>query len=229
MSIGSIASNSWIPPFRQQPGAAGTWSTAPPTPPDTSVPQPTIAPWPSQSASGTGAQVTPPTSPFQQLSTDIQAILLQAQGASSTQTASATTAASTTGGTTAAATPEQQLATDVQTLLAQLQDGQSGSATSGQTASASQTGATTAAQPHHHHHHHHAASGEEGGDAVGAAGGTTPTTATSANTPPDASTSASAAPSSDRTVTQAFAANIMQALQVYGGTSSTGTGSGLMA
>jgi hypothetical protein len=85
---------------------------------------------------------------FQQLASDIQAMLVQAQS----------------GTSTAAPSTEQQLGADVQALVARLQDNQTGNGQTTQSATATQ------AQPHHHHHHHH-----EAGSATSASASSTST------------------------------------------------------
>ena len=74
--------------------------------------------------------------PFQQLASDVQALLVQAQGGTAPTTATSAT------GTTTGAGPEQQVATDLQTLMAQLQAGHTGSDPNAQAGTTGQTGAT---------------------------------------------------------------------------------------
>ena len=239
MSIGSIASNTSFPPYAARSGTGGAWGAFPPSPADTgrtaqgSLATARLSP----DASGTGASAAGPVSAFQQLSSDIQAMLLQAQGGTAAQATTTTGAGGTstsTGvgaiGATTAVTPAQQLATDIQSILAQLQGNQSASSANGQTATASQAGASGEARPHHHHHHHEGGS-PEGGDMAAGSGDTTAssTTATSAATTSGRSAATTSASSNDRAVSQAFAADIMQALQAYGSASSTATAPGLTA
>ena len=105
--------------------------------------------------------------------------------------------------------PEQQLATDLQSIMNQLQGTQTGST---QTASAEQTGATG---PAHGHHHHHLDTDTDASAATEASATTTPATTTAA--------------ANNQTVSQTFAADIMQALQAYGDTGSTVTATALTA
>jgi len=237
MSIGNVASNAWTPPFPPQSGVGGAWGAFPLPPDANGIAQGSSGPaGVGSSWSGTGTSATGPTNPFQRLASDIQALLLQAQGGTAAQAASTTGAATTstgtsatgvspTGGTTAA-TPEQQLATDLQSLLAQLQSNQAGSGQSRQMATTGQTDATGQTQPHHHHHHHHEGGGQEGATTVTVAGGATASSTTAASASATSGTSASA---NDQTVSRAFAAEIVQALQAYGSTPPTTNGSGLTA
>ncbi len=191
MSIGSIASTIWTQTTQlsSYPGdALTTASSAPGT----------------QGGSAVAGQ-TGSGNPFQQLASDIQAMLVQAQGGTGTA-AAATTA--TTG--TTASDPEQQLATDLQTLMNQLQGSQSGTS---QTASAEQTGATGQAHGHHHRHHE-----DTDTDASAA-------TQASATTPPSGST----ASANTQAVSQTLAADIVQALSAYGDAGTPSAGSGLTA
>jgi hypothetical protein len=164
-------------------------------------------PWSNQGASGT---TNTAANPMQSLASDIQAMLLQAQGASA-----AVSGTGTAGGTTAI-TPEQQAATNLQTLMSDLQAGTSTSPnaqTQTQTASANPAAPTGQTEPHHHHHHH--GGGGEGGDALAAAGSSTASGSTATTT--------SSSTSDDGQVSQVFAADIAQALQAYSGTSATTT------
>lgn len=125
MSVGNITSNTWTPPLPPQPipGTAGD-----PFSPASS----TVA-----STPGSASPTAGPTNPFQQLASDIQAMLLQVQGGTAAQPAasvgSVTTAPTAIGGTIAS-NPEQQVVSDVQAMLAQLQNGQTSSGTTMQTA-----------------------------------------------------------------------------------------------
>ncbi len=226
MSVGSIASNTWTPPLPPQPvpgSACNPFSTA-----SGAATSMTMG---SSPASGS-------TDPFQQLASDIQAMLLQAQGGTAapaaTSVGSATTAANAAGGSTVA-NPEQQVASDAQAMLAKLQSGQTGSGSTSQTATASQTGASEA-QPHHHHHHHEGGGSQPGGDAgamtagTSSAGTTGSSTATASGSPNSGSGSTTTSASlGDQAVSQAFASDIMQALQAYGGTPSGVASPGLTA
>ncbi len=205
MSVGSISSNTWTSPYAPRSvlgSACGDFA-----PPATEA---------GNTASATSISSTGTTNPFQQLAADIQAMLVQAQSGTAAPAAStaATSAATATGGTTAVS-PEQQLATDVQAMLAQLQSGQAGNGTTAQTATAGQEGVGEV-HPHHHHHHHEGGS-LPGGDA---------TSSTVASTSTSSGTSMS---SSDQAVSQAFAADIAQALQAYASLPSTTAVPGLTA
>jgi hypothetical protein len=142
-----------------------------------------------------------PANPFQQLASDIQAMLIQAQGSTTAQTA-ATATPTTASGATADSTG-QNLATNLQTLMNDLQSGGTPNA---------QTASTNPADPvnqtgHHHHHHHH----EDDGNASGA-------TAVAGSSPPAGAT---ATTSDDHAVSQLFAADIAQAIRSYGGVSAS--------
>ncbi len=220
MSIGSVVSNSWTPPFwpRSTDGlSSATVSTPPPDASGTAQ---------SNSAMALGTAATGAGNPFQQLSADIQAMLVQAQGgialpaASTTGTATSTEAsagAANGSGATAAVDPEQQLATDLQSLLAQAQGTDASSGQNGQTAGTGQV------QPHHHHHHQ--GGSQEATKATPGAGGTTAVSATTASS----AATASGASGSDQMVSHALAADIMQALQAYGSTTPAATGPALTA
>jgi hypothetical protein len=216
MSIGSIVSNTWTPPpFRPQ--STDGFANAAPA-------------WVSSTSTATGASATGAANPFQQLSADIQALLVQAQGGIATTaaaiTGNATTApvASAAGanasGATTATDPEQQLATDLQSLLAQLQNTNTASGQNDPTAGTGQV------QPHHHHHHHHGGGGQEATNQASAAGGTT---ASSTTASPTATASGTTASASDQVVSRSIAADIMQALQAYGSTTPAVTGATLTA
>jgi hypothetical protein len=210
VSIESIASNVWTRPYQPQSGVGGSSNVDPPPSSSTAGSNSTT--------SGTGAPVVASANPFQQLASDIQALLVQAQGgATSTDTAASTTGAATS------VSPEQQVGTDLQTLLAQLQSGQPGSDPNAPTATTGQTGATGQAQPHHHHH---GGGPGAGMDAASQAGATTPSSATTAAT---STSSGTALSSSDQTASRAFAADILQALQAYGSNTSSTTVPGLTA
>jgi hypothetical protein len=212
MSVGSIAANTWTPPFPPRSTVGSACGGFSPPLSDASA-----------STSGTGTSISSSTDPFQQLASDIQAMLLQAQSGTVTQAAStvgsATTGASGIGSTTPA-NPEQQLATDAQSMLAQLQSDQAGSGTTAQTATAGQAGPGEA-RPHHHHHHHQNNS-QSGGDTVS---GTTASSTTAASAAATSGTSSNR----DQAVSQAFATEIMQALQAYGSAPSTTAVPGLTA
>lgn len=191
MSIAGITSNPWTIPYTSQ---GGLGSTTP------------------------GAITLFAPDLFQQLAADAQALLLRgpsaaAQPAAATGSGGSATGGATngggvasTGGGTAPVTPEQQLATDLQSFFTQLQSVQPGSDPNAQAGTTTDTAAAGEAQPHHHHHHHHHQSGGSSGDA-NASGGTT------ASSP--ASTSQSSTPNGDQTLSEAFAASVVQAIQAY--------------
>jgi hypothetical protein len=148
------------------------------------------APPPWQSATTNSATSGP--SEFQQLASDVQAVLAQGQTQASSGTA--------TSGASAATNPAQQLATDLQTF-AQSQTSQSSSDPAGQ------PGSTQA--PAHHHHHH------GGGGGTSDASGTSGTSGTSASS--TASSTATASSSGSATgLSQALAGDLVQILQAYG-------------
>jgi hypothetical protein len=72
----------------------------------------------------------------------------------------------------------------------------------------------------HHHHHHHHGGGMPGGEGTGAEG--VATTASSSE-PASGTTSPTSTLASDRTVSQAFAADILKAIEAYGGNTATST------
>jgi hypothetical protein len=165
-----------------------------------------IAPATSQSTPGTGTSSQGPANLFQQLSSDIQAILVQGQSSTASPTAATSSTASTapatsaTSGTTSG-NPAQAVATDLQSLFAMFQNNQPGTTSSAQPGEAGQV------QPHHHHHHH--------------GGGAPPIASSSDSSATTASSSTAAtgtAPSSSvQGASQSFAADIMQVLQAYSG------------
>jgi hypothetical protein len=211
MSVGSVQTNPWTASMAAQSGTAqsgpsragGKWSAAPTPPPDATGPAP----------------ASTSTNPFQSLASDIQAMLIQAQGTTSTGTATGAPA------TTATTTPEQGLAADLQNLMNAFQSGQSpaqtGTTSSAQTASANPADAPNQAEPHHHHHHHHG----------GGAGDAGSITAAAAPTPPPASgpVTSGSGMVANQAVSQAFAADIVQAIQAYGTGASASAASALTA
>src|ERR1700693_3609483 len=97
MSIGSVVSNSWTPPFwrRSTDGLSGaTVSTPPPDASGTAQSNNAMALF-SPTTSETGIAATSAANPFQQLSSDIQAMLVQAQGGIAMPAASTTATAAT--------------------------------------------------------------------------------------------------------------------------------------
>jgi hypothetical protein len=211
MSISALASTPWSPPTPSSTDAGAASAINWPSPQWTtgSITQGTN----DLVQSGTASA----SNPFQQLSGDIQALLVQAQSGSGSGT---TTAPTTATATPTTLTPTQQLAADVQTILSELQGSGSSGATATQ-AGTPQASAAGQAQPHHHHHHH-----ESGADTTSATAATG--TATSTGTTPAAPSSSSAS-SADAAVSNVFAADIVQALQSYGSTSSSASSIGLTA
>jgi hypothetical protein len=155
-----------------------------------------------------------------------------ATGSSATTTANSNSSITNTGSLAAASnmsTFMQSFSADLQSMLTQLGNATGGSATSSATDTSSgssnvdQTGTVqTQGAEHHHHHHHHAGGAGEDGSPQNAAnqlvgeigqslkGGTLSATqiGQSAN---------------------AFAADVMQALQSYGTTASSTSGSSIVA
>ncbi|MGA3003433.1 MAG: hypothetical protein ABSE20_17100 [Acetobacteraceae bacterium] len=149
MSISSLQSSNWIPPYIPQ-SANGSSQNSPTAQFAGSIPQ-------TNGSSATQAN------PFQQLAANVQAVLVQGQSATATTAASSTTT-----------DPAQQLATDLQTIYAQLQATQSGGDAGGQTPPTGQENATEPAQPHHHHHHEPSATASTTSPSPAAASGNTP-------------------------------------------------------
>jgi len=216
VSIASLQSNPWANPW-----AASSTSQAgasAPTGPyveinDAQASFSTSAS--SQTAAGMSGASTSPANPLQSLAADIQAMLIQAQSAAAT--------GATTAGTTQATTPEQSVAADLQTLLGDIQGTVAGTVAgtatpNTQTANSNATAPTGETQPHHHHHHH-----EDGGDANGASD----VAAASASSSTGASTAGSQ-PASDQAVSSIFATDIAQAIQAYGGASTSAAMPALM-
>ena len=197
MSIGSLQTNPMVNPWTEsvasQSGSTAAWSA-----------MSCDATGTSSSQGGTAAA----SNPFQNLASDIQAMLIQAQG--STTTPDAASGAGAAGSTTGV-TLEQQLATDLQSMMNDLQGATTQTSTTQtsttQTANANPADSTGQAQPHHHHHHHGDGGGDEASGATAVAGNSTsPGTATSAD---------------DEATAQIFAADITQALAAYGGNMGT--------
>lgn len=219
MFIGSLASYLWTSPFLSPPGGGAATGTDP---------APSSAFFNSIQAglgtSGSNRDASGTATPFQQLAADIQAVLVEGQGAAATSTTSTagtssgsgTTATSTAGGTTSN-DPAQQLAAAMQAIYAQMQGSQSGSDPSMQASATNQTDATSEIQPHHHHHHH-------GGGTSAGASETGETTASSTGTAPGTSAS-----SNVQAASQTFAADVLQALRAYASTGSSTASSGLTA
>jgi hypothetical protein len=196
MSISGATSNAWFPPWITQAGHTAAGSTTPAQPSETGTT--------AQSGTSTGDL-------FQQLASDIQAVLVQGQDGGTTQAATAA------GTSTSPSDPTQQLVAALQAIYTQVQANQSGQSGSDPT----QTSATGQADPTghvhggHHHHSHQAdaasGSGDMSGDSADASSG-------------NASTSGSV-----QSLSQVLAANIMQAIQAYASTTAATTVPGVTA
>jgi hypothetical protein len=144
-----------------------------------------------------GATNSGPASSFQALASDIQAMLIQAQG-------SATAGGAASSASADAVTPEQKLAADLRTMMSNLQGSGSPNARS---ASTDPTSVDPGGASGHHHHHHHLHDEARGSTAVADATGTGQTgTGQTGNV---------------KAVSRILAANITQALSAYGGGSSS--------
>jgi hypothetical protein len=131
VSVSSLQSNNWIPPFVPQPGSASSQSSVFASIIGGSAQR-------SSNTSSTSASSATETHPFQQLAADVQEILSQGQNATATTSANATTT-----------DPTQQLATDLQSIYGQLEATQSDGNPGTQTPAGAQSNGTA---PHHHHH-----------------------------------------------------------------------------
>jgi hypothetical protein len=194
------------------------------------APSPPTGSWSTQSTAQNGGKPAAGGNPLQTLASDIQAMLIQAQGPVQGNASTTATGASTTSGTTAtdssaSVSPAQKLAADLQTFLNNLgaNSGGSPSATTGANAAgtsvANATGTSvanasptdSATQTGHHHHHHH------GGEASGASA----VAQTSG-----VSSGAAAAPSgafASQAVSRVFAGGIAHALRIYANATSAAT------
>jgi hypothetical protein len=183
VSISTVASHAWTTPVTSQTSINAASNPFPTQPPGVG------AAASGQTGSGAGTAATGSSNAFRQLSADIQALLVQAQGGAGNATATTTP-------------PGQKLATDLQSLLSQLQSGQAAGSASAQPA-------TGQAQGHSRHHRH-----DDGASAgVNTAAATTGSSLVT-------SESGTSAARSERTVSQAFAADILQAFRAYAGTAS---------
>jgi hypothetical protein len=212
VSIASLQSNPWANPWAASSTAqAGTSAPTGPYVEINDVQASFSTSSSSQTAAGMSGASTSPANPLQSLAADIQAMLIQAQSAAAT--------GATTAGTTQATTPEQSVAADLQALLGDIQGTVAGTATPNtQTANSNATAPTGETQPHHHHHHH-----EGGGEANGASD----VAAASTSSGTSASTAGSQ-PASDQAVSSIFATDIAQAIQAYGGASTSAAMPALM-
>ena len=203
MTLGTIQSHHRSAPVEPRPG--GARGGAPPAPFDATgaAQQGSFGPALPGGASGAGATAAStaavtPTNPLRKMTSDIQAMLIQAQAAASSAAgkgAHASGGAAQSGAAQSAT--EQKLAADIDTLKSNLQ---ASGASGVRTASTHPTDSVD----HHHQHHHH------GGD--GGRNGASAATATAA-----ASTGAGAAVSGTGAVSQFIAANVARALRAYGG------------
>jgi hypothetical protein len=162
---------------------------------------------PSARSSGGGATAGS-GNPFAAIVSDIQAILVQAQSGASQATGSMTSGGATSGATTtsstpsAATTPEQDLVNQIQSLIAGTRGGSAGAGT----ASVTPDGGSGLAGAHHHHHHHHHEFGTDG------TGGAPASSATAS------AQDAGSASSSDPSIAQTIAGDLIRALRSYGAT-----------
>jgi hypothetical protein len=221
MSINSSSPYVWPQPF-QWPSNVGATGDSPATPAahtGTTTQGNANTPSSGQTTPGTGTSTL-----FQQLVADIQAVLVEGQG-TSTSPANSTTGTSTSdttvpaslGGETTATDPADQLATDIQSIYSQIQANQANAETTTQTMTTGQLDPTSQAQTHHHHHHGGGAQASETSSV-----GTSATTGTSSTTASTSTAdSGNSVPSSIQTASQALAADILQALQSYGSSSSS--------
>jgi len=193
MSISSLhsnhAANHWARPAAPRPDNHPRWSTASKggsgSPVQAGAGSPAAAPSALDSASAAS------TNPLRNLASDIQAMLIQAQGTAAAAHKPTTPAA---GGGPSATGPEQKLATDIQTLLSDLQI-----AATPNPRTANANPADTAGRPERHHHHHH----ERGIEATGASAVASSNGANPLN-------------NGNHAVSRIFAAEIAHALKAYG-------------
>jgi hypothetical protein len=248
VSIGSLQSNPWAASFASQSGIGASRRSVPRPPPGASGPAQggSSARWFSSPQGGSGTPAagiagTGSGNQFRSLASDIQAMLIQAQSTTTAQAAAITGSGTSTGAASTGATssgsganaaggsvavnPEQKLVADLQSLLSNPRSGQSGGSAGTQTASINPAAANAPA-PRHHHHHHEAGNG--GGSDIASAGNSTGAntagaTASSATPAATASQPAATGSNSVQAVSQAFAADIMQAIKAYGGGGSAAT------
>jgi hypothetical protein len=212
VSIDSLQSNPWANPWAASTASQSAGSTPGSTAPTGSFLEidqvqatfsTAAANGPGQNAAGMSAAVASPANPLQNLASDIQAMLIQAQNAAAQSGAN--------GGTKAAATPAQSVATDLQTILGDIQ---AAIAPNTQTANTNPT-APNGETGHHRHHHQH------GGDANGASNVAAASSGSGTST-------AGSQLASDQAVSSIFATDIAQAIQAYGGSSTSATTPALM-
>ena len=221
MSIDSLQTNHWTNPWARNVSSQSekhtTWSAAPSAAAGTTgsvrggfSPAVPTGPWSSQGGSGSNSASTTPANPLRTLASDIQAMLIQAQGTAAAADSQTGTAAAQTSGGATAASPEQTLATDLRSLLSDLQSGATANARTANANPADAAGRTE----HHRHHHRH----EDGGGASAATAVASSSTAAGTTT-----ASAGSAAGFDQAVSRVFAADIAQALRAYGGASAATT------
>jgi hypothetical protein len=207
VSIDSLQSNPWANPWAASNGSQSAGNTPGSTAPtglfiEIDQVQATFstpaANGPGQNAAGLSAAGASPANPLQNLASDIQAMLIQAQNTAAQSGAN--------GGTKAAATPAQNVAADLQTILGDIQ---AAIAPNTQTANSNPT-SPTGETGHHHHHHHH------GGDANGASN-------VAAASSGGGTSTAGSRLASDQAVSSIFATDIAQAIQAYVGGSTSAT------
>jgi hypothetical protein len=223
LSIGSITSNPWNIPYTSQASigsAANDFFTVPAISDSTvpsGSPQTNInTNGPNLATSGTGTPSSGSGDLFQQLAAEVQAILLQNQTDAMAQPVSTSapgpvsnSATTSAGGGSADVTLEQQLAADLQSSFNQqpiTQVGSNPNPTSATATSATSPADSTGQTQPHHHHHHHPQSGESSTDADSSGG-------TAGSSSPFASQNST--PGIDQSLSEAFAASIVQALQAY--------------
>lgn len=218
MSISNVASSYWTPNYSPVSGVGSPGRSFPTTDPD--------AARDAKSNAAAASAASGSSDPFQRLTADIQAVLLQAQSGSVGSTAAATqptaasvavepaTAATTATSPAAPLTAVQQLGADLKSLISQLQNGQASVASAAnsatQTASLGQNGPVGGTEAHRHHHQHE----DEGGAPSG-------TPASGSATASNAASDAAASPTVTEPVSgnpgtsRILAADITQALQSY--------------
>jgi hypothetical protein len=216
VSIGGVTTNPWNDPYPAlassgaaasdlftvavvsdsvvQPSAAG------PSAGGTSV-------FPTQSITGT--QPTPGGDLFQQLTSELQAVLLQNQIADAQPVGPGAAAGIATTPHGATASSAEQAAINAQAFLTQPQAGQSGGGVNFQQSATIQAPATGAVasgdEPQTHHRHHHSGGSSSGGGNPGEISVSS------------AASSGNVASASDRNGAQAFAADIARVQQAYAG------------
>ena len=146
-------------------------------------------------APGANPSRAAPANSFQNLRSDIQALLIQAQGA---RAASGDGTAPNGDKAAASVSPEQKLAADLATLISDLR------AQTGAGKQAPAASPTDAMQRHHHHHHHH------GSGAVAASTSAAPGSATGS------------AANGNQPISQVVAAGVAKVLRAYAGGTATG-------